>query len=113
MAAYDVSFFKKLLSSDGHSFKCLQQRIVVDDVPSNRVCVESVRSALRMSMEAPRGFDRGRSFRPSRVLVSPGLSQPSVGTNDLSSASDDALLLAVSCAHRRHAPLPRFGAAHP
>jgi hypothetical protein len=30
MSQYRVSFFKTLLSSDGHQFKCLQQKI---DVP--------------------------------------------------------------------------------
>ena len=29
MTAYHVSFFKYLLSSDGHSFKCLQRQIEV------------------------------------------------------------------------------------
>jgi hypothetical protein len=29
MSAYHVSFFKHLLSSDGHQFKCLQRRIDV------------------------------------------------------------------------------------
>jgi hypothetical protein len=29
MAAYEVHFYKRLLSSDGHSFKCLQQTIQI------------------------------------------------------------------------------------
>jgi hypothetical protein len=34
MTAYHVSFFKYLLSSDGHPFKCLQRRIDVNDAQS-------------------------------------------------------------------------------
>jgi hypothetical protein len=34
MSAYYVSFFKNLVSSDGHPFKCLQQRIDVSDAES-------------------------------------------------------------------------------
>ena len=34
MTAYHVSFFKYLLSSDGHPFKCLQRRINVNDAQS-------------------------------------------------------------------------------
>jgi hypothetical protein len=34
MSTYHVSFFKNLLSSDGHPFKCLQRRIDVSDAES-------------------------------------------------------------------------------
>jgi len=34
MSAYRVSFFKTLLSSDGHPFKCLQRQILVADSES-------------------------------------------------------------------------------
>jgi hypothetical protein len=34
-------------------------------------------------------------------------------TKSTAQESDVALLLGASCAHRRHAPLPRFGAGHP
>ena len=35
MSSYRVSFYKDLLNSDGHSFKCLQRQIdVVSDGPS-------------------------------------------------------------------------------
>ena len=34
MSTYHVSFFKCLLSSDGHPFKCLQQRIDISDAES-------------------------------------------------------------------------------
>ena len=44
MSTYHVSFFKNLLSSDGHPFKCLQRRIDVSDVES---AVQAVISASR------------------------------------------------------------------
>ena len=67
MSTYHVSFFKYLLSSDGHPFKCLQRRIDVNDAESaaqaTEICVESVRSAVRMSLETPCGFHRGQRLR--------------------------------------------------
>ncbi len=63
MSTYHVSFFKNLLSSDGHPFKCLQRRIDVSDVETAAQAAESaskgVRRALRTSLGAPCGFDRG------------------------------------------------------
>ena len=63
MSAYHVSFFKNLVSSDGHPFKCLQQRIDVSDAESAAEATESAsrafENALRMSVEPPCGFDRG------------------------------------------------------
>ena len=44
MSTYHVSFFKNLLSSDGHPFKCLQRRIDVSDVES---AVQAGKSASR------------------------------------------------------------------
>ena len=41
MSAYHVSFFKTLLSSDGHPLKCLQQRIDISDAGSSAQAVES------------------------------------------------------------------------
>jgi hypothetical protein len=41
MSTYHVSFFKNLLSSDGHPFKCLQQRIVISDAQSSAQAVEA------------------------------------------------------------------------
>jgi hypothetical protein len=41
MSAYHVSFFKNLLSSDGHPFKCLQQRIDISDAESAAQAAES------------------------------------------------------------------------
>ena len=66
MSTYHVNFFKCVLNSDGHPFKCLQRRIDVSDAESAaqaaEFCVENVRSIVRMSVEAPRRFDRGRSW---------------------------------------------------
>jgi hypothetical protein len=39
--AYHVSFFKTLLSSDGHPFKCLQQRIDIRDAESSAQAAET------------------------------------------------------------------------
>src|SRR5262249_29344847 len=50
------------------------------------------------------------SARKTRAISQPPFVEP---TDHLSLASDVALLLGASCAHRRHAPLPRFGAGHP
>jgi hypothetical protein len=41
MSTYHVSFFKNLLSSDGHPFKCLQRRIDVSDAESDAQAAES------------------------------------------------------------------------
>jgi hypothetical protein len=41
MSAYHVSFFKNLLTSDGHPFKCLQQRIDIRDAASVAQAAES------------------------------------------------------------------------
>ena len=35
MSAYYVSFFKTLLSSDGHAFKCLQRQIDITEAESS------------------------------------------------------------------------------
>jgi hypothetical protein len=40
MSTYHVSFFKNLLSSDGHPFKCLQRRIAVTDAESSAQAAE-------------------------------------------------------------------------
>jgi len=45
MSTYHVSFFKNLLSSDGHPFKCLQRRIDVSDAES---AAQAAESALRV-----------------------------------------------------------------
>ena len=44
MSTYHVSFFKNLLSSDGHPFKCLQRQIDVSDAESE--AAESASRAL-------------------------------------------------------------------
>jgi hypothetical protein len=41
MSGYRVSFFKYLLSSDGHRFKCLQQQLDIPDVESADQAVDS------------------------------------------------------------------------
>jgi len=46
MSAYHVSFFKNLVSSDGHPFKCLQQRIDVSDAESAAEATESASRAF-------------------------------------------------------------------
>jgi hypothetical protein len=46
MSPYHVSFFKNLLSSDGHPFKCLQQRIDISDAQSSTEAVESASRAF-------------------------------------------------------------------
>jgi hypothetical protein len=46
MSTYHVSFFKNLLSSDGHPFKCLQQRIGVSDAESAAQAAESASRAF-------------------------------------------------------------------
>jgi len=45
MGKYRVCFYKELLSSDGHPFKCLQARVEVDDVESG---VQAANSACRI-----------------------------------------------------------------
>ncbi len=46
MSTYHVSFFKNLLSSDGHPFKCLQQRIEVSDAEGAAQAAESASRAF-------------------------------------------------------------------
>jgi hypothetical protein len=41
MSGYRVSFFKHLLSSDGHPFKCLQQQLDIPDAESAQKAVDS------------------------------------------------------------------------
>jgi len=48
MACYRVSFFRELLSSDGHPFKCLQQTIEI----------RHARTADRAMLTAERRFER-------------------------------------------------------
>lgn len=45
MSSYRVDFFKTLLSSDGHQFKCLQQSINVKD---SETPAEAAEHALRL-----------------------------------------------------------------
>jgi hypothetical protein len=41
MSDYRVSFFKDLVSSDGHRFRCLQQEIDIRDSDSSEQAAES------------------------------------------------------------------------
>jgi hypothetical protein len=43
MCRYRVSFFRKLLSSDGHESKCLQQNIVIRRAKSIERAVEAAK----------------------------------------------------------------------
>ena len=43
MCRYRVSFFRKLLSSDGHESKCLQQSIVIRRAKSIERAVEAAK----------------------------------------------------------------------
>jgi hypothetical protein len=53
MSAYRVSFFKTLLSSDGHPFKCLQHRIDIPDAESSAQAVEGACKAFEALYGAP------------------------------------------------------------
>jgi hypothetical protein len=53
MSTYHVSFFKNLLSSDGHPFKCLQWRIEVSDVESAAQATESASRAVEALYGCP------------------------------------------------------------
>jgi hypothetical protein len=53
MSAYHVSFFKTLLSSDGHPFKCLQQRIDISDAESSAQAVEAASRAFEALYGCP------------------------------------------------------------
>lgn len=69
MNNYRVSFYKDLLNSDGHSFKCLQRRVdvqsdgssqamvlaerLVDNERLNADCVEVMRLASHHEFEHP------------------------------------------------------------
>jgi hypothetical protein len=64
MSMYHVSFFKNLLSSDGHPVKCLQRRIDIIDAESAAQAAESASRTFEAlygcPVEAPCGFDRGQ-----------------------------------------------------
>ena len=53
MSTYHVSFFKTLLSSDGHPFKCLQQRIDISDAGSSAQAVEAASRAFEAFYGCP------------------------------------------------------------
>lgn len=53
MSNYRVSFYKDLLNSDGHSFKCLQRRVDVqsDDPSQARVLAERLVDNARLNAD--------------------------------------------------------------
>jgi hypothetical protein len=53
MSAYQVSFFKNLLSSDGHPFKCLQRRIDIGDAETAAQAAESASRAFEALYGCP------------------------------------------------------------
>jgi hypothetical protein len=53
MSTYQVSFFKNLLSSDGHPFKCLQRRIAISDAESAAQAAESAWRAFEAFYGCP------------------------------------------------------------
>jgi hypothetical protein len=59
MPHYRVSFFKTLSSSDGHCFKCLQQRI---DVPNSEGTEQAAEAASRQ-------FERLRGLPDWKLLA--------------------------------------------
>jgi hypothetical protein len=59
MSAYHVSFFKNLLSSDGHPFKCLQQQVYV---PESENAAQAAGSASQQ-------FEKLHGFRDWRLYA--------------------------------------------
>jgi hypothetical protein len=59
MPRYRVSFFKRLLSSDGHQFKCLQEQIVVSDLDNS----------TQAAVSASKLFEMHHSIRDWRLLA--------------------------------------------
>jgi len=53
MSTYHVSFFKNLLSSDGHPFKCLQRRIDVTEAESPAQAAQSASRAFEALYGCP------------------------------------------------------------
>jgi hypothetical protein len=53
MSMYHVGFFKYLLSSNGHPFKCLQRRIDVSDAESAEQATESASRAFEALYGCP------------------------------------------------------------
>jgi hypothetical protein len=66
MSGYRVSFFKNLLSSDGHQFKCLQQQL---DVPDAENADKAVDSAARQ-FEKLHGARNWKIFADSIEIAS-------------------------------------------
>ena len=79
MSLYQVSFFKYLLSSDGHQFKSLQQSIVIRSAKSTDRAVEAAKRRYERRCHVPIGrFMRTPlSWRPmAKHLLSAPPSRP-------------------------------------
>jgi hypothetical protein len=70
MSTYHVSFFKNLLSSDGHPFKCLQRRIDVTDAESAAQAAESASRAFEALYGCP------WKLHADSIEINADLSQP-------------------------------------
>ena len=66
MPRYRVSFFKNLLSSSGHQFKCLQQQIDTPDM----VSAEQARDCAVRQFEQLQGIRDWRLFADSVEIES-------------------------------------------
>jgi hypothetical protein len=53
MSAYHVNFFKTLLSSNGHTFKCLQRRIDITEAESSEKAEEFASKAFESLYGCP------------------------------------------------------------
>jgi hypothetical protein len=56
MSTYHIGFFKNLLSSNGHPFKCLQRRIDVTDAESPAQATESASRTFEALYRGPWGL---------------------------------------------------------
>ncbi len=76
MSRYHVCFFKNLLSSDGHRFRCLQQEI---DVPDAKTPEQAAKRASR-TFESVHGVADWKLLADA-IEVSPGLVRRRSGTH--------------------------------
>jgi hypothetical protein len=52
MPNYQVSFYKDLLSANGHPFHCLQQRFLIEDAPSSAAAVATAKRRFELMHHA-------------------------------------------------------------
>ena len=109
--SYRVSFFKALLSSDGHQFRCLQQSIVIRRARSVERAVEAAKRRferrcrvtdwrlyadgveLEMDQHGPSAQHRGRRGRSAGARASklwPGVEERALGSRISSVMSEAA-----------------------